>query len=295
MVKSIEYKRVIEMKEQVKIYGGIFIGALLIAVGLYFFWAPSDLAAGGVSGLSIVFKSLLPAIPIGVIMFGLDMIMFIIGFILLGKSFGARSLICSISVSSIMTMMEYIWPNWQPISEDQLILLLFGALFIAIGQAIVFNLDASSGGTDIIAKVITKYSGLNIGTALLIADMTVVLFAIGIFGLEKGLYAALGVIIVANLIDYIIEGINVQKYVIIIPSTGEKAKQINQYILNQIDRGTTLYKAEGGYSGEEKIVITTVMNRKEFVDLKKEILKIDKKAFMTVQNMHEVIGEGFAK
>lgn len=283
------------MKEQVKIYGGIFIGALLIAVGLYFFWAPSDLAAGGVSGLSIVFKSLLPAIPIGVIMFGLDMIMFIIGFILLGKSFGARSLICSISVSSIMTMMEYIWPNWQPISEDQLILLLFGALFIAIGQAIVFNLDASSGGTDIIAKVITKYSGLNIGTALLIADMTVVLFAIGIFGLEKGLYAALGVIIVANLIDYIIEGINVQKYVIIIPSTGEKAKQINQYILNQIDRGTTLYKAEGGYSGEEKIVITTVMNRKEFVDLKKEILKIDKKAFMTVQNMHEVIGEGFAK
>ncbi|MBQ1273975.1 MAG: YitT family protein [Cellulosilyticum sp.] len=283
------------MKEQVKIYGGIFIGALLIAVGLYFFWAPSDLAAGGVSGLSIVFKSLLPAIPIGVIMFGLDMIMFMIGFILLGKSFGARSLICSISVSSIMTMMEYIWPNWQPISEDQLILLLFGALFIAIGQAIVFNLDASSGGTDIIAKVITKYSGLNIGTALLIADMTVVLFAIGIFGLEKGLYAALGVIIVANLIDYIIEGINVQKYVIIIPSTGEKAKQINQYILNQIDRGTTLYKAEGGYSGEEKIVITTVMNRKEFVDLKKEILKIDKKAFMTVQNMHEVIGEGFAK
>ena len=121
MVKSIEYKRVIEMKEQVKIYGGIFIGALLIAVGLYFFWAPSDLAAGGVSGLSIVFKSLLPAIPIGVIMFGLDMIMFMIGFILLGKSFGARSLICSISVSSIMTMMEYIWPNWQPISEDQLI------------------------------------------------------------------------------------------------------------------------------------------------------------------------------
>ena len=283
------------MKEQVKIYGGIFIGALLIAVGLYFFWAPSDLAAGGVSGLSIVFKSLLPAIPIGVIMFGLDMIMFMIGFILLGKSFGARSLICSISVSSIMTMMEYIWPNWQPISEDQLILLLFGALFIAIGQAIVFNLDASSGGTDIIAKVITKYSGLNIGTALLIADMTVVLFAIGIFGLEKGLYAALGVIIVANLIDYIIEGINVQKYVIIIPSTGEKAKQINQYILNQIDRGTTLYKAEGGYSGEENIVITSVLYRIVFVDLKKEILKIDKKAFMTVQNMHEVIGEGFAK
>lgn len=283
------------MKEQIKIYGGIFIGAFLIATGLYFFWAPSDLAAGGVSGLAIVFKALLPAVPIGVIMFALDMIMFAIGFATLGKSFGGRSLICSITVSGIMTVMEWIWPNWLPISEDQLILLLFGALFIAVGQAIVFNLEASSGGTDIIAKVITKYSRLNIGTALLIADMTVVLFAMSIFGLEKGLYAALGVIIVANLIDYIIAGLNVQKYIILIPSSMQKAHEINEYVLDKIGRGTTLYKAEGGYSGEEKVVITTVMDRKEFLDLKKEIMQIDQQAFMTVQNMHEVVGEGFEK
>lgn len=283
------------MKNQVKVYSSIIIGALFIAIGLYFFWAPSDLAAGGVSGLSIVVKALVPVIPIGIIMFMLDMLMFIIGFIALGKSFGAKSLICSITISSIMTVMEWIWPNWQAISEDQLVLLLFGGLFIAIGQAIVFNVEASSGGTDIIAKIITKYTPLNIGTALLIADMVVVLLATGVFGLEKGLYAALGVIIVTNLIDYIIAGLNVQRYVMIIPSSEEVGKKINEYVLQRLDRGTTLYRAEGGYSGNGKMVITTVMERKEFVELKAEILKDDPSAFMMVQNIHEVVGEGFQK
>ena len=154
------------MRDKIKLYGGILVGALCIAIGLYFFWAPSNLAAGGVSGLSIVCKSLLPFIPIGVIMFTLDMLMFAIGFLILGKSFGTLSLICSISVSGAMTIMEWIWPNWQPISEDQLIILIFGALFIAFGQALVFNLEASSGGTDIIAftAALNTYSEYTGGT-----------------------------------------------------------------------------------------------------------------------------------
>ncbi|MBE6022945.1 MAG: YitT family protein [Cellulosilyticum sp.] len=281
------------MERQAKLYGGIVIGASLIAIGLYFFWAPSDLAAGGVSGLSIVIKALIPSIPLGVIIFVLDMIMFIIGFVALGKSFGAKSLICSITVSTIMTLLEWIWPNWQPISEDQLILLLFGGLFIAMGQAIVFNLEASSGGTDIIAKIMTRYMPLNIGTALMIADMIVVLLATMVFGLEKGLYAALGVIVVTQLIDYMIAGFNVQKYVIIVSSNEQKANEINEYILKVLERGTTLYKAEGGYSGEEKSIITTVIGRKEFLELKKQLMHVDRLAFMMVQNIHEVIGEGF--
>lgn len=283
------------MKETIKQYVTILAGALLIAIGLYFFWAPSDLAAGGISGLAIVVKAILPRIPIGIIMFALDMMMFVIGFIFLGKSFGVRSLVCSLSVSGIMTVMEGIWPNWQPISEDQLILLLFGAFFIAIGQAVVFSLEASSGGTDIIAKIMSKYSQLNIGMALLIADMAVVLLATFIFGLEKGLYAALGVIIVTQLIDYLIAGFNIQKYVMIIPTDIDKAECINQYILTHLQRGTTLYKAQGGYSGEGKIVITTAVERKQFVELKRQVIEIDSYAFMMVQNIHETIGEGFDK
>lgn len=284
-----------EMKNKIKNYIMLLLGALLIAIGLYFFWAPSDLAAGGVSGLSIVVKALLPGIPIGVIIFVLDMIMFTIGFMILGKSFGARSLLCSISVSVMMTLMEWIWPNWHPISEDLLILLLFGALFIALGQSIAFNMGASSGGTDILAKVITQYTAFNIGTALMIADMVVVLLAMSLFGLEKGLYAALGVIITTTLIDYIISGLNIQKYVVIIPSSEDKIENISAYILEELERGATIYQAEGAYSKTPKKVITTVIDRKEFIELRRHILQIDATAFMTVQNLHEVIGEGFGK
>lgn len=283
------------MKNSIKTYGSLLLGALLIAIGLYFFWAPSNLAAGGVSGLAIVLKVILPRVPIGVIIFILDMGMFALGFIILGKSFGARSLLCSVSVSIITTILELIWPNWGPISEDLLILLLFGALFIALGQAVVFNIDASSGGTDIIAKIITKYTALNIGTALLLADMIVVLLAMGIFGLEKGLYAALGVIITTQLIDYFISGLNIQKYVMIVASDSNKASQISEYILGDLGRGATIYYAEGAYSGEDKKVITTVLDRKEFVELRKQVIQIDSMAFMTVQNLHEVVGEGFEK
>ena len=281
------------MKQLVKEYIGIIIGALLIAIGLYFFWAPSNLAAGGVSGLAIVLKALFPIVPIGILIFILDCLMFMIGFIMLGKSFGLRSLMCSLSVSILMTGLEFIWPNWQPISDDLLILLIFGALFIAIGQALVFNLEASSGGTDIIAKMINQYTHLNIGTSLMIADMIVVLLATGIFGLEKGLYAALGVLITTNLIDYLISGFNVQRYVMIIPSSSDKVQPINTYILETLERGATIYTAEGAYSKNPKQVITTVIDRKEFIDLKKKLIKIDPLAFMTVQNLHEVVGEGF--
>lgn len=281
------------MKRVIKEYAGIVVGALFIAIGLYFFWAPSNLAAGGVSGLAIVLKAIFPKVPIGILIFLLDCLMFTIGFIALGKSFGLRSLMCSVLVSLIMTILEVIWPSRQPMSHDLLILLIFGALFIAIGQALVFNLGASSGGTDIIAKIMTKYMNLNIGTALMIADMVVVLLATGIFGIEKGLYAALGVLITTNLIDYLISGFNVQRYVMIIPSSSEKIQFINTYILEVLERGATIYTAEGAYSKHPKQVITTVIDRKQFIDLKRQVIQIDPLAFMTVQNLHEVIGEGF--
>ena len=283
------------MQDKIKTYGGILIGALLIAAGIYFFWAPSSLAAGGVSGLAVIVKAILKVIPIGIIIFVLDMIMFIIGFIFLGKSFGIKSLYCSVSVSVITTLLEAIWPSWQPIGNDLLLQLIFGCLLIAIGQAIVFNLDASSGGTDIIAKIINKYTQLNIGTSLMIADMTVVLLAIGILGLEKGLYAALGVVITSNLIDYFISGFTVQRYVMIIPSNKECAQSINRFILEDLDRGATIYHGEGAYSQEDKRIITTVVDRKEFLELKKKVLVLDPHAFVTVQNLHEVVGEGFSR
>lgn len=283
------------MKKTAISYVGIIFGALFIAIGLYFFWMPSDLAAGGISGLSIVIKALIPSVPIGIIIFCLDILMFFIGFIVLGKSFGIRSITCSLTVSFLMLVLEYFWPNVGIISEDTLIMLLFGALFIAFGQAIVFNLEASSGGTDIVAKIINKYFHLNIGASLMIADLVVVLLATTIFGIEKGLYAALGVLLTSSLIDYIIAGFTIQKYVMILPSTEEFGEAIRAHILHTLQRGATVYHAEGAYSKNQKLVLTTVVDRKEFIELKRYVGSIDSRAFMTVQNLHEVVGEGFEK
>ncbi len=285
--------RKVAISTLLKEYFVIFVGALLIALGLYFFWAPSQLAPGGVSGLAVVIKALIPIIPIGMIILFLDIMMFILGFIVLGRSFGIKSIACSIEVSLLITLFEYIVPEMTPLSKDVLVLLIFGALFIAVGQAMVFNLGASSGGTDIIAMIISKYLSFNIGTSLIIADLLVVLLAIGTFGIEKGLYAILGVVITSVLIDYVISGISVQRYVSIIPSQNKYCKDISNYILNVLDRGATIYKAEGAYSKYEKKVITTVLDRREFIELKRYIFGIDSNAFVTVQNLHEAVGEGF--
>ncbi len=129
----------------------------------------------------------------------------------------------------------------------------------------------------------------------MIADLVVVLFATTIFGVEKGLYAALGVLVTSSLIDYIIAGFTVQKYVMLVPSNSQSGEAIKSYILNHLDRGATVYQAEGGYSKDYKMVLTTVMDRKQFIELKKYVGSVDGHAFMTVQNLHEVVGKGFEK
>ena len=171
-----------------------------------------------------------------------------------------------------------------------LIILIFGMMLTSVGQAIIFNQGASSGGTDIIAKIIIKFIPMNIGTALQIADFTVICAAISVFGFEKGLYALLGIMINGFLVDYIIDGFNVAKLVMII---SDKTKEVTDYIINDLDRSATVYGAKGAYSHQDKEVITTVVNRRQFVQLKNHINAIDPRAFVTVQQLHEVMGEGF--
>ncbi|MDA3733828.1 YitT family protein [Niameybacter massiliensis] len=281
------------MNHQVKSYMKIILGSIAVAVGIYFFWAPAQFAAGGISGLAIVLQSILTQVPISVLVFCLDILMFIIGFVVLGAGFGVKSITSSLSIALTMRIFEYVVPEVAMLSQDHLVILIFGALFIAFGQAIIFNQEASSGGTDIIAKIISKYTHINIATSLLIADMVVVLLAISQFGIEKGLYAALGVLITTTLIDYFISGFSVEKYVVIIPSEEKLIQPITAYILDKLERGATKYDAEGAYSNNRKTVITTVVDRRQFVMLKEYVSEVDENAFVTVQNLHEVMGEGF--
>lgn len=278
------------MKKNLMDYIIITIGLIFVAVGVHFFLVPHNLAVGGISGLAMVVNHYLPFLSIGVIMLIGNVIFFIIGFIFIGKGFGVRTIYSSLMLSGIIALFEKIMPVTEPISSDMLVNLVFGILISALGMAIVFNKGASTGGTDIPAKILNKYFHIDIGKALLIIDFIVTAMAVFAFGATTGMYALLGVLINGTLVDYIIGGLNITKRVEIISRESEK---IRGFILTDLQRSATIYRAVGAYDLMERDVIITVMGKKEFIRLRDFIKITDPKAFIITHNVHEVLGEGF--
>jgi uncharacterized membrane-anchored protein YitT (DUF2179 family) len=278
------------MTNKIKEYILITLGSVLVAVGIYYFLVPNNLAAGGVSGLAMVIGSFAPGLPIGLMMLGMNIILFIVAFIVLGSGFGAKTIYSSLSLSGFIWLLEKVFPINNPITGDMFIELIFGILISAIGMGIIFNQNASTGGTDIIAKIINKYLHIDIGKSLLLSDFFITLLAAVAFDARTGMYALLGVVINGFVIDTVIEGMNISKQVMIISASPEAIKG---FILNELGRGATVYSAKGAYTDADKQIITTTIGRKEVVKLKNFVKKIDSKAFMTIVNAHETLGEGF--
>lgn len=278
------------MKFNLKRFIYINVGLLIMTVGLYFFLMPSNLAVGGATGLAMILNYLIPSIPMGIILAALNVILFIIAFIAIGKDFGGYTIYSSFAFSAMIAIFEYIIPMKGPFTDDLFINLIFGILISGVGMGIVFNEDASTGGTDIIAKIINKYTGIAMGKSLLISDFLIVLFASFVYGARLGMYALLGIIINSFVIDKIISGFNVKMNMMII---SKELDNINDFILNEIGRGTTIYIAIGGYSKEERRIINTIVSRSEYVRIRDYIRSVDNKAFISVSHITEVEGEGF--
>ncbi|OBR96148.1 MULTISPECIES: YitT family protein [Clostridium] len=270
----------------------ILVGSLFVAFGTYFFLAPNHIAAGGTSGIAIIINSIFPSIPIGLLMMGMEVILFTIGIIVIGPVFGGKTIFCSFSISALVLLMGKMYPNIKPFSNDILIQLILGILICGLGMGIVFNLNASTGGTDIIAKIINKYTQISIGKSVLMADIAITIAATLILGVNKGMYAILGVILNSTIIDKVILSLNSYKQVAIISNNGENIKK---YIVNELSRSATIYYAKGAYKNSNKEVITTILDRKQFLKLKNYIKVLDDKAFITVNDVNEVLGEGFTR
>ncbi|MTI46574.1 YitT family protein [Sporosalibacterium faouarense] len=268
----------------------INIGILTMAVGLYYFLIPANLAVGGVTGLAMVINKVFPVIPIGIIMTISNIILFALAFLIIGKEFGGYTIYSSFLLSGVIYLFEVISPMDKPIIDDIMINLIYGIIIQGIGMAIIFYQNSSTGGTDIIAKIINKFTHLDIGKALLSADFIITIFAGLTFGAKLGLYALLGVIINAYVIDNVIAGFSKKMNIMII---SDKKEEINQYIIKTINRGTTLYYADGGFSKKKKNIINTVVSRKQYIKIKHYVQNIDPDAFITVGFVHEVLGEGF--
>lgn len=271
-------------------FGLITIGILLVAISVVYFFEPNNIAAGGITGLAIVVNYYLPFISIGPLVLIMDSILFVIAFIILGSKFGAKTIYSSLLLSISMWIMQTFIP--YNVTDDLILATIFGTLISAGGMAIVFNANASTGGTDIIAKILNKFFYVDIGKALLMVDFIVTLFGAITFGINMGLYGLLSVIINGVVIDRIIAGFNVKSEITII---SDKNKEISKFILNDLERGCTFIKGVGGFTGNDTALLYTVLDRSEFIKLKHHINDVDNTAFITVGEVHEVMGEGFKR
>lgn len=278
------------------------LGTLLLAAGVYFFKTPNNFATGGVSGISIIISRfvtpLVPFLSATAIMWIINVILLIIGFIFLGRGCTFKTAYCTLVYTGEMLLMQYIVPpEMLPMTataanpQGQLFLeFILAMLLTAAGSAIIFNCGASSGGTDIVALIIKKYTKINIGTALFITDFLIASSTFLIFGVTTGLLSILGLLIKAFLVDGVIESIGKSKYVTVITSHPEV---IAPFILDTMHRGYTSYKAEGGYTHEKKTVMITVLKRGEALKLKAKINSAEPEAFVILTDAKEILGKGF--
>jgi len=281
--------RDIRMKT-IKSYILITLGSLLVAVGIQLFFIPHKIAPGGVTGLSLVINNFFPAISISTYVIIFNIILFILAFRLLGGGFGIKTLYASFSLSSFMWVIENLIKP-EVISSDLMLNAMIGILLLGTGLGIVFNQDASTGGTDILAKIVNKYFHVSMGLSMTMIDFLVVVLVALIFGLERGLYATLATFLNGVVINRVVEGFNEKKQVFVITSEKEKVKQ---FIVKEIERGATIFTGEGGFSGGNNYVIYSVVSTKEFVRLKTYLRENIPDAFVTVSNTSEVLGQGFS-
>ena len=268
----------------------ITAGILIMSAGIYFFKFPNHFSTGGVTGIAIVLGHYIPSITPGTLVTIINVALLILGFAVLGRSFGIRTVYASLLMSGTLQLLEAVCPMEAPMTSQPLVELMFAVGLPAVGSAILFNLDASSGGTDILAMILRKYTALNIGVALLCSDIIITVSACFAFGMETGLFSILGLIIKSMFMDMVMDNLMTKKCFQIITSDPEP---IEQFITETLHRGATQLHGEGVYTHEGKTVLMTVVSRHEAVLLRNFIRRQDPAAFLIITSSTEIIGKGF--
>lgn len=288
----------------------LICGIIMMSCSVYFFQTPNDFTLGGIAGIAIILESfikpLAPFFTQGVIMAIINVALLIIGLIILGKQCTIRTIFCSLFYTAFIWLFEYLdvigaintaigrvneaGVALRSLTDEPLLELVYAILLFGIGGALVFNCGASSGGTDIIALILKKFTNINVGMALMIIDMIVVLISFYTFDVDKGLFSVLGLFTKSFLLDGVIESIGKTKYLTIITENPEK---IAEYILKVINHGYTMYDAEGGYTHKKKKVLVTVCKRSEALKIKMKIHQEDPSSFVIITDANEILGKGF--
>ncbi|QST01975.1 YitT family protein [Pontibacillus sp. ALD_SL1] len=266
-------------------YTLVIVGSAFVATAFNIFLLPNEIASGGVAGISTITKGLFGWDP-AYVQWALNIPLFILGVIILGKNFGAKSLVGTLALPFFVKLTSGI----EPATENALLAAIFGGMGVGIGLGIVFRGRASTGGIDLIAQVIHKYTHIPLGLCVAMVDGLIVTTAAIVFDIEKGLFALIGLFATSRTIDLVQVGLNRSKNVMIISN---ELEEVRQAIIKEIDRGVTVLNGKGGYTNEDRHIIMVVVEQSEFTKLTQTVKSIDPSAFVIAMDAAEVLGEGF--
>lgn len=272
-----------------KDYIVITLAVIIMDLGIYAFKFPNHFSFGGVSGLAVVLNEIL-GISAAQINLVINLALLVIGFAVLGKSFGLKTAYATVLSSVVLSLMEKMMPISAPLTNQPMLELAYAIALPAVAAAMLFYVDASGGGTDIVAMILKKYTTIDIGTALLISDVAIVALSFIAFDVRTGLFSVCGLLAKSIFVDRTMDQMRLCKYFTIISSNPEP---ICDFIQNVLNRSTTLYNAEGGYSHENKKVILCALDRRQAVILQRFIRQTDDSAFIMITKSSETFGKGF--
>ncbi|MEA4912691.1 MAG: YitT family protein [Oscillospiraceae bacterium] len=277
-------------RKTVESYALCIGGALLVAVGVYFFKFPNNFSTGGVSGLSVLLRGVFHFRSASAVSTAINAALLGLGFLFLGRGCGLKTVVGTVTMSGALLLFERLFPLSAPLTDEPMLELIFAILLPAVGSAILFNNDGSTGGTDIVAMILRRYTGLkNIGAALFVSDAGITLGAF-YFGVKTGLFSLLGLILKTVVIDGVIENINLCKCFSIIT---DAPQPIAAYISGELCRSCTILEGTGGYTHGRKYLLIAAMKRYQAARLQKFLRANYPTTFMMITNSSEVIGKGF--
>ena len=268
----------------------LLIGSLIFAVGINYFAIPSNLAEGGFTGISLLLYYLFGFSP-GVVILLLNIPLLFVGYKVFGKQTFIYTLIGIGSSSFFLEVIKKIsvWFGSPP--EDTLLCTLYTGVLVGIGLGLIFRVGGTTGGVDIIARLVNKYYGWSIGRTMLLFDFGIILSSVFIIGLDMAMYTLVSVFISARVIDFVIEGLNASKAVTIVSN---RPQELASTIVKRMNRGVTILTGRGGYTGKTRDVLYVVVGRNELTKLKQIVNQVDPYAFVVVNDARDVLGEGFS-
>lgn len=262
----------------------ITFGTVVIALSVYFFLIPSHLTISSISGLAILLAEVLP-LSIATLSMIMNIILLLVGFLFFGKSFGIKTVYTSVLLPILLGVLEVLCPNNVSLTGDMLTDMLCYCFFVSIGLAILFNCNASSGGIDIIAKLLNRFLHMELGRAMSVAGMCVSVSAIFVYDIKTVLLSVLGTYLNGIVLDHFIFGATVKKRVCIV---SQKVDAVREFIVHSLHSGATLYHAYGAYASEPKTEIITIVDKSEYQKLMRYLSAEDPDAFVTVYTVNSI-------